>query len=365
MIAGRPFRFLLLVVSCWTLGRAAFVLPDIAGSSGVTPAVREARAPAPAPAPASASEQVDAPPLRVVLALPHADTSARFAVPKLARQRATRLDAAPRSIALAAAGGWAPSTVDRFMEAQLAFARRPARGIALAAFAAGAGFSAEEMALGSPRAHGPGDRWSGAAWALLRRDGTLPPSRASRLGGAQAGVRVDYHLSPGSGRELVLYGRMSSALYAPAAAEAALGIAGRPARGIPVSLAVERRQAVSGGGRSDFALLAYGGVSDESIGPTLRLDGYGQAGLVDFADPDAFIDGEMRIGARIRSRLHVGAGIWGGAQPGAARLDIGPQASLSIPVAGNSARIAAEWRERVAGSAQPSSGPAITIGMNF
>ncbi len=363
MIAGRPFRFLLMVVSGWTLIRAGFLLPDLASRMlGPTP-VQEAKAPvADRAAGTRLAEARVMPTALVPSAAPPFHTSAGAAMH----------DASPAPVApslpptpSSGGGGWGPSMVDRLMTAQLAFSQRPERRIALAAFAVGAGFSAEEMALAPSRAEGPTERWSGAAWMLLRRDGTLPPGRASRLGGAQAGLRLDYRLAPASRRDPALYGRVSAALAAPAAAEAAFGLAARPWRGIPVSVAVERRQALSEGGRSDFALLAYGGVSERTIGPSLRVDGYGQAGVVDFADPDAFVDGELRIGTPVQPRLIVGAGMWGGAQPGAARFDIGPQASVTLPVGRRSARIAAEWRERVAGDAQPSSGPAITIGMNF
>lgn len=362
MIAGRPFRFLLMVVSGWTLIRAAFLLPDVTGRMFGPAPIREATAPsAAAIAPvrlAAARAAVTAKPASSVTMSPPAAPGVAVAN---SPAPVAPLPVAPSN----GASGWGPSTIDRLMAAQLAFSRRPERTIALAAFAVGEGFSAEEMAVAPSSAQGPTDRWGVGAWVLLRRDGALPPSRASRLGGAQAGLRVDYRLAPGRRLDPALYTRVSSALASPAAAEAAIGIAARPLTGVPVSVAVERRQALSEGGRSDFALLAYGGVSERAIGPSLRIDGYGQAGFVDFDNPDAFVDGEVRIGTPVQPRLTVGAGLWGGAQPGAARLDVGPQASLTLPVGRHSARIAAEWRERVAGGAQPSSGPAITIGMNF
>lgn len=360
MITGRPFRFLLIVASGWTLVRAAFILPDVSSRVVAPTRVQEASARSPLPAPV---------PTRLADAPTAARATPTFAAaPKVPDRTGIDLPAAARGETPrpdGGGGGWGASMVDRLVAAQLAFARTPERTIALAAFAAGAGFSAEEMAVAPAHAQGPGDRWSGAAWMLLRRETTLPPSRASRLGGAQAGLRIDYRLAPRSHIDPALYGRVSSALGAPAAAEAAIGFAARPLPAVPVSVAVERRQALSDGGRSDFALLAYGGVSDRAIGPSLRIHGYGQAGVVGVDDRDAFVDGEVRIGTPLRPRLNVGAGVWGGAQPGAARLDIGPQASLAVPMGRHSARIAAEWRERVAGDAQPSSGPAITIGMNF
>ena len=63
--------------------------------------------------------------------------------------------------------------------------------------------------------------------------------------------------------------------------------------------------------------------------------------------------------------LLAGAGVWGAAQPGAARLDVGPHIALRIPAAGTSIAIAADWRFRIAGDARPGSGPTLTIASDF
>ena len=63
--------------------------------------------------------------------------------------------------------------------------------------------------------------------------------------------------------------------------------------------------------------------------------------------------------------LSVGAGLWGGAQPGVSRIDIGPQIVARIAVAETSLRVSAEWRQRVAGDAAPASGPSVTVGFDF
>ncbi|MBS0285465.1 MAG: hypothetical protein JSS15_13700, partial [Proteobacteria bacterium] len=57
-------------------------------------------------------------------------------------------------------------------------------------------------------------------------------------------------------------------------------------------------------------------------------------------------------------------GAWGGAQRGAARLDVGPAAGVAVPAA-MPLRISLEWRQRIAGDARPGSGPALSIGADF
>lgn len=114
-----------------------------------------------------------------------------------------------------------------------------------------------------------------------------------------------------------------------------------------------------------FALLGHGGVSDRSLLGALRLDVYGQAGIVGARARDRFADGAVRIGLPVDRRLRVGGGIWGAAQPGAARLDVGPHVSLRLPAERAQIWIAADWRVRIAGDAEPGSGPALTLATDF
>ena len=97
-----------------------------------------------------------------------------------------------------------------------------------------------------------------------------------------------------------------------------------------------------------------------------RLEGYAQGGV---ARIGAFADGAARLARPVGEvaglELDLGIGAWGGAQPGAARLDVGPSATLLVPLADARVRIGLEWRRRVAGRAAPGSGPALTIGSDF
>src|SRR3546814_12397998 len=57
--------------------------------------------------------------------------------------------------------------------------------------------------------------------------------------------------------------------------------------------------------------------------------------------------------------LMVGIALSGGAQPSLSRLDIGPQISARLPIGKGHARLALEWRQRIAGRARPPSGLAV------
>jgi hypothetical protein len=142
----------------------------------------------------------------------------------------------------------------------------------------------------------------------------------------------------------------------------------RPLRHVPLTVTIERRIGLDRGGRDAFGMGVLGGF-DRVVAPKLRIDAYGQTGLVGLKRRDAYVDGALRaerelLGAT-RVRLGIGAGAWGGAQPGVARLDLGPQLVAHVPVAAGGLRVGAEWRQRVAGDARPGSGPVLSLGADF
>lgn len=231
------------------------------------------------------------------------------------------------------------------------------------------GFPATATPTPFTAARPPNDRWHGSGW-LLWRDGGASPGEAipvSRLGGSQAGLRIDYDLmSQTSSVQASAYGRVTSALASPAAPEAAIGLSIQPVRSIPVRIAAERRIALGKGGRNANSVMAVGGFGPAPIGPALMAEGYAQTGLVGFRRQDAFVDGKLSLLAPLsQSPIRIGAALSGGAQPGASRLDIGPELQVRLPLPQLSARIAVEWRERVAGDARPGSGLAMTLAADF
>jgi len=203
-------------------------------------------------------------------------------------------------------------------------------------------------------------RWSASAWLLIRDEsggGTLAPG--GTLGGSQAGARLTYRLGGG----FALSARAYVPLRAMAGAEAAAGLDWRPVRTLPLNLLAERRQRLGREGRNAFALTLYGGASRD-LAPRLRLDAYGQAGVVGLRARDVFADGAVRL-TRRAGPVEIGAGAWGAAQPGAARLDAGPSLSWRLPVPDSNLRLQADWRFRVADDAAPRSGPALTLAADF
>jgi hypothetical protein len=214
------------------------------------------------------------------------------------------------------------------------------------------------------RTPAPTRRWSLSAWSFVRSGGPAALAAGGLLGGSQAGARLTWRLDRSSARPLALSFRLSAALRRRHSAEAALGLDWQPDRRLPVHLLAERRQALGPEGRSAFAVAVHGGVGDSRLGP-FRIDAYAQAGLVGARSRDPFGDGALRLSLPLDERARVGGGAWAAAQPGLSRLDIGPQASIRLPVAGRAVTLAADWRLRVAGNARPGSGPALTVATDF
>jgi hypothetical protein len=244
----------------------------------------------------------------------------------------------------------------------------PGRKVARAPAVAAAVPSPPPPHLALPPRPDPGSarpgRWSLSAWSFVRRGGAEPLAAGGLLGGSQAGARLLYRLDRGSERPLALSVRLAAPLRRPAGAEAALGLDWQPSARLPVHLLVERRQALGRDGRSAFQLTAYGGAGDVPLG-RFRLDAYAQAGIVGARSRDPFGDGSIRLSLPLARNLRAGVGAWAAAQPGLARVDVGPQAALRLPVTGRAVTLAADWRLRLAGNARPGSGPALTLATDF
>jgi hypothetical protein len=212
------------------------------------------------------------------------------------------------------------------------------------------------------------NRWRGGAW-ILWRPGSLADSKdvpAGQLGASQVGVRLDYELAPHITSRITAYGRLTSALQQPTAPESAVGLSIQPVRGIPIAVAAERRIALGIGARNAFAIMAVGGFGPQPIAPTIEAEGYAQTGIVGFRRQDGFIDGKLSLSTPLpRTPMSLGVALSGGAQPGVSRLDVGPQLQIRLPLPQGGARLSVEWRERIAGDAQPGSGLAITLAADF
>jgi hypothetical protein len=205
------------------------------------------------------------------------------------------------------------------------------------------------------------DRLQLSTWALLRREpGTGSLASGGILGGSQAGARLTYAFD----RRLAASLRTSSPVGGARGGEIAAGVRVTPIPSIPFSLTAERRQAIGkfSTGRSAFALFAEGGVYQQPLGWNLLLDGYAQAGVVGVRSRDLFVDGGFAVSRPVYDRFSAGFGVWGGYQPGLYRIDAGPRLSMRVR---RNVSLHLDWRQRVSGTAQPGSGPAITLGADF
>ncbi len=337
---GRPLRFLAVVVGGW-IGARAYLLWPVALPPMPVP---ERIAAVPRAAPRSAVFGPD-PVAATALAPPHRSAPVSFATPP-------RVGASPRAESPQTAAMLA-LPADRPAAAQAAAS--PGYVLALLGLIR---YGAAEPPPDPPRTA----RLSASAWAIARGGAQRASVTTTQLGGSQAGVRVAYAL----GERVALAARAATALGVRQT-DAAVGLEWRPLP-VPVRLVAEQRIGIERA-RGGASLGVVGGVSEVPLAAGLRLDGYGQAGVIARAGGEGYADGAVRAG-RVVARgggvtLDLGLGAWAAAQRGAARLDAGPSIAAVVPVAGTRVRVSLDWRARVAGDARPGSGPALSIGSDF
>lgn len=215
---------------------------------------------------------------------------------------------------------------------------------------------------------GKESRWRADGWLLLRRDSTRAVAGAGTpaYGRSQLGGVLRYNLVPESGLRPQAYVRISSALSGPADPELAAGFSARPIGTVPLRFAAEVRGSEIG---VRPAIHAVTELPAFELPFGARAEVYAQAGYVAGSLATGFADGQARIErpvARVGpSSLSAGAGVWGGAQKGAARLDAGPTLALRFPIGEAHGRLAADYRFRIAGGAMPGNGPALTLSAGF
>ena len=234
--------------------------------------------------------------------------------------------------------------------------------------------------MASAAAQATGSHWSVDGWLLLRPGGNsfnapgagLPGAviPAGFYGGSQGGLILRYFLAPGSRVSPALYLRGSSGIERPRGEEVAAGFSVRPIPGLPIWLMAEGRVTRTVNGtivRPAAALVSELPPARLPLGT--RAEAYVQAGYVGGRGATAFVDGQARVEhplVRASSfELRAGGGVWGGAQRGASRLDVGPTATLAFRLGPVGTRLSADYRWRVAGNAAPGSGPVVTLSAGF
>lgn len=216
-----------------------------------------------------------------------------------------------------------------------------------------------------------GSRWSADAWLMVRQDTTAAvASGRPSYGRSQAGGVVRYRLAPSSAHGPQAYVRASSALAGPLERDVVAGLSARPLPGVPLRVAVEARVSETDRGTElRPAALAVTELPPAQLPHGLRGEAYVQGGYVGGEFATAFVDGQGRVERTVArfgdTEVSAGAGAWGGAQKGAARLDVGPTAAVSFRLGEGRGRVAADYRVRVAGDAEPRSGPALTLSAGF
>ena len=230
--------------------------------------------------------------------------------------------------------------------------------------------SAEAKSSGTPGRR----RWfSGDGWLFLREGGAATPGGGPggpAYGQSQVGAVLWWDAAPGTALRPRMYLRGTKALAGDGAGEAALGLSMRPAERMPIVLHAEMRATVRPQSHElRPALFVTAGGEREGLPLGLAVRGYGQAGWVGGDFQTGFVDGSVTARREVArfdlGRVDAGAGLWGGAQKGASRLDIGPSASLDLDIGDAPIRVSADYRIRVAGDAAPPSGAALTLSTGF
>ena len=208
------------------------------------------------------------------------------------------------------------------------------------------------------------DRIQFTMWTMLRDTRTLTTSSQSlasggTLGASQAGARLVYNFSP-----MISAVVRTSSEVGRRGGEVAGGVRVRPLRSIPLWITAERRQALGqyGGGRNAFAFFAEGGLYDRPMPWDFTLNAYVQGGVVGLSSRDLFADGGATFTRPIYRNFSGGFGFWGGIQPGLYRVDAGPRLTMKVR---RNMRVHLDYRLRLAGNAEPGSGPVVTLAGDF
>lgn len=222
------------------------------------------------------------------------------------------------------------------------------------------------------------DRWSLDAFAFYRAGSgstSISQGRVPVYGASQMAVNLQYRAALTSPHDPRAYLRAYRAFVPDGENEVAAGLSARPLGSVPVRLGAELRVTDNIFG-TEVRPAAYAVTELQAVTLPfdLRAEAYGGAGYVGGRADTAYADGQVAItreivrfgGADKQSlRLSVGGASWGGAQRDASRLDVGPTLRIDMQIADVPARLAVDWRERIAGDAAPNSGIAATLSTRF
>ena len=229
------------------------------------------------------------------------------------------------------------------------------------------------------------DRWMLDMFGFYRQGSSalsIPQGRSPIYGASQLSANLQWRAKPSSSHDPRIFLRAYQAQVEGGESEIAAGVSARPLGKVPVRLFGEVRAtqspAVSDFGvgvQTKFRPAAYAATELAPIKLPMgfALETYGAAGYVAGAPSTYFLDGQavatrelLRLGKPgAGGAVSVGAGVWGGAQRDAKRLDVGPTLRFDVDIGKMPARVSVDYREQVAGDAEPDSGVAATVSTRF
>ncbi|WP_336985815.1 hypothetical protein [Altererythrobacter aquiaggeris] len=215
-------------------------------------------------------------------------------------------------------------------------------------------------------------RWGMDGWIFFRANHVASPllgASPAAYGSSQFGAVVRYRIAQNSPRAPQAYVRTTSAINIRQR-EVAAGLSARPVASVPLRLAGEIRLSDNGAGTETRpAVFAHSELPAINLPLGLRAEGYAQGGYVGGRFATAFIDGQAVATRQLADfdlgSIRAGAGVWAGAQRGAARIDAGPTAGMDVRVGAATARISVDYRVKIAGNAEPESGVAVTLATGY
>ena len=217
------------------------------------------------------------------------------------------------------------------------------------------------------------DHWSLDAWVFWREGSSgalVSQGRVPSYGASQAGAVLRYPLATESDHAPNAYLRAYRALISGGESEIAAGVSARPLPVLPLRAHAELRGTrVAGETRAPPSAFVTTEFPTIALPLGLNAEAYAQAGYVGGKGKTAFADGQLHVMRAVKDfdlgRLSVGGAAWGGAQKGSRRVDLGPSMRLDLTIGETPARLSVDWRERVAGNAEPDSGVAVTLSTRF
>lgn len=243
-------------------------------------------------------------------------------------------------------------------------------------------FAAQPLPTTRPAA----DRWSLDVFGFYRQGSSLLSISQGRnpiYGASQVGANLQWRALPSSSHDPRLYARAYRALVNGGESEIAAGASALPIGAVPIrvygELRLTRNPPDAGAGlpaRTDFRPAAYAAteIPPQKLPLGFSLEAYAAGGYV-WGDADTyFLDAQSALTRQVANfrnpdassaALSLGGGVWGGAQRDANRVDIGPTLRLDMNLGQVPARISVDYREQVAGDAEPDSGIAATVSTRF